>query len=402
MSLGVSHTHVTYVPRLNEGISKNIHHLVETLGHRGIRATIRSPEVEVGELNGKATYIRKGLECIERLNDAHRDEAVDLLHFHLSIPAMGLLARLSRRGAARRKPLVGHAWNPFVTAADASRGGAVESTYHLLFNNPAIARAAMRTFDALVVSSRYQEAQVRVNGYKGPVHVIPNGVAVDEYRPATAAEKRHAREELGLPDDGPVILYYGHLTPWKGAHVLVEAIPHIAEAHPDAHFVIAHTPYGNHADALRASLRNAGAADRVTWIGNTHVPTLLHAADLGVVPMVGAVGTACHPNVVLEYMGAGVPIIASDCGSIPEAVVHGRTGLLAEPGNPADLAAKLSDLLSDAGIRETMAKASRARALETFAWPGIAERVEAVYEGIMDRPRDLPQKTPAERARAAP
>ncbi len=398
MKIGVNHTHVTYVPELNEGISKNIHHLVETLARRGVRARLAAPTVTISELNQKSTYVRKAIECVGKLKGGFDDADVDLIHYHLSLPTMGVLARLARVRARARKPIIAHAWNPFVTRRDAARGGFVESAYHFAFNNRPFASYAIRHFDALIVSSRYQEAQARVNGYRGPVHVIANGVDAFAYRPARSArEKWAARETLGLARDAPTILYYGHLTPWKGAHVFVDAMLKVGRAFPDARFVIAHTPYGSAARVLRSRLTSLGIAGRVHWIGNTDVPTLLRAVDIGVVPMVGAVGTACHPNVLLEYLAAGVPVVASRCGSIPEVIKHEENGLLAEPGDSEDLAAKLVSLLASSEARARMSVTARADALERFDWADVARRVATVYEDVLDGARpvdgDIPELT---------
>jgi len=72
------------------------------------------------------------------------------------------------------------------------------------------------------------------------------------------------------------------------------------------------------------------------------------------------------PNVVLEAMGAGLPVVASHVSGIPEAVAHGATGLLVPPGNPAALSEALETLLNDPGAASRMGAAGRVRAMEAF------------------------------------
>ena len=110
-------------------------------------------------------------------------------------------------------------------------------------------------------------------------------------------------------------------------------------------------------------------------------------------PATAAVGTACHPNVVLEYQSAGVPIVASRVGSIPEALQDGRTGLLAAPGDARDLATRLATLLSDDATRAGLGRAARARAEREFGWDGVATRYQAVLERAIHGAGRVPERT---------
>lgn len=372
-------TYPTYVHDLVEGVSKNVHHLRESLVARGIEAVDDSPRVDVGRMNKKSVYITQGVAAFRKVRAALQDPSTDLVHYHVSIPGMSVWAALAKARTRSRKPIVLHMWNPWFDPADIHTNAGVDALYHRVFNGSRTTTPFLDAFEQIVVSSEYQRAQLVKRGYDD-VTVIPNGVDLDQYRPAPSdSTRRNARRELGLPIDATLLLYYGHLTPWKGVRVLVEALPKALDENPDAQLVIARTHYGKDEQALRARLRELGVLDRVTFLGICDVPLLLQAVDAGVVPATAAVGTACHPNVVLEYHSAGVPIVASRVGSIPEAVVDGTTGLLARPGDPEDLGEKLHTLLGDADLRRRMSRAARAHAESHFDWRHIAQRYESTF-----------------------
>ncbi|HUR69035.1 MAG TPA: glycosyltransferase family 4 protein [Candidatus Thermoplasmatota archaeon] len=376
-------TYPTYVHDLIEGVSKNVHHLRESLVERGVDASDDSPRVNVGDMNKKSVYVKQGVAAFRKVREALRDPATDLVHYHVSIPGMSVWAALAKARTRSSKPMILHMWNPWFDPRDMHVKARTEALYHRAFNGSATTTPWLSAFESIVVSSEYQKRQLEARGYRD-VEVIPNGVDLDQYQPAPSGTTRlNARRELGLPTDKTLLLYYGHLTPWKGVRVLVDALPRAFEDNPDAHLVIARTHYGKDELALRARLRELGMSDRVSFLGVCDVPLLLQAVDAGVVPATAAVGTACHPNVVLEYHSAGVPIVASRVGSIPEAVDDGTTGLLANPGDPVDLGDKLQTLLADDALRRRMGDAARQRAERCFDWRHIAQRYEATYAAAL-------------------
>jgi len=116
----------------------------------------------------------------------------------------------------------------------------------------------------------------------------------------------------------------------------------------------------------------AGGKIRLTgWLGRDALAAHYAAADIAVVPSV------CHESfgiVAVEAMAAGVPVVASRVGGLQEIVVHGRTGLLFERGNAADLAAALRVLLRDPALRKKLGQAGRRRFRERYTWDEVARR----------------------------
>jgi len=377
-------TYPTFVHDLVEGVSKNVHHLRESLARRGVDAVDDSPRVEMGAMNKRSVYVKQGVAAYRRVRAALDAPDVDVVHYHVSIPGMAAWAALARMRARRDKPLVLHMWNPWYDAKDAHARAGLDTAYHCAFNSPWTTLPFLGAFDRIVVSSEYQRAQLARFGHVD-VDVIGNGVDLGTYQPPPRASTRtNARRELGLPVDKTLLLYYGHLTPWKGVGVLVEALPRALAGNPDAHVVVARTHYGAQEARLRKRMHELGVLDRVHFLGVCDVALLLQAVDAGVVPATAAVGTACHPNVVLEYQSAGVPIVASRVGSIPEAVEDGRTGLLARPGDAEDLGAKIHALLSDDALRARFSIQARKHAQRAFAWDDVAQRYERAYERALE------------------
>ena len=109
----------------------------------------------------------------------------------------------------------------------------------------------------------------------------------------------------------------------------------------------------------------------VGWQSQAELPKLLWSSDLLAMPTVAQEALG---RTAVEAMAAGVPVVASRLGGLPFTVADGATGLLAEPGDSADLAAKLETLLNDAQLRERLGEAGRRRFEEHYSWPVIIER----------------------------
>jgi N-acetyl-alpha-D-glucosaminyl L-malate synthase BshA len=120
--------------------------------------------------------------------------------------------------------------------------------------------------------------------------------------------------------------------------------------------------------------------DRIQYLGKMdNVETILPAADVVLQPSY----LESFGMVLLEAMSCGVPPVASDVDGIPEVVVHGETGLLADPDDHEALAAHLVTLLSDDALRARMAAAGRHRAIHTFHRDTIVPQYEAAYESAL-------------------
>ena len=379
--LDVPHVSGTFVPTLVEGISKNIDGLCRALRRQGVGAHVDAPALALGDLNRHRVLLTNGHAAGRRAREAARRPGTRLVHFHASLPATAGFARAASR--AQGAPVLVHLWNAVRMGAGRSPAGvpAKDRFMHRVANGPLAARAGLAGLPDLVVASRHQERQLRRLGVTARIHRVPNGVDLERNRPATPEERERARHELGV-GAGPVLLYYGHTSPWKGLGTLLDALPDVLRHARGAQAVLALTAYGPGTDWVHERIRRAGLQGRVLVRGTSHVPTLHAAADAAALPAAAEVGTACYPNVLLECLAAGLPVAASDVGCIPEVVRHRGNGLLVEPGDASDLAGRLLELASDDALRRRLGAQARASMAPAFGWDVVARRMQAVYAEI--------------------
>lgn len=215
---------------------------------------------------------------------------------------------------------------------------------------------------------------------KGRVVVIPNGVALDEFRPATWAERRALRMELGLPEARPVLLFVGHNWERKGLGVLVRALELLArrDSGPPPCLVVVGGGDRAYEESVRARLDGD-----VRFTGTrADLPRLYMAADLCVLPSTqDAFGLP-----VLEAMAVGLPAIVSRCAGVAELIADGVDGiLLDDPRSPEELADKVGRVVRDPDFRRRIGAEARTTA-ERYSWGGIAARVEALYREVLKEP----------------
>ena len=195
----------------------------------------------------------------------------------------------------------------------------------------------------------------------GSVRAIHNGV------PDVAVEPEQ------LPGPRPIVGALGRLSPEKGFDVFMGALRLLPAARG---FLVGDGPERARLEGLAAELE---LGPRLTVTGR--VPDsrrYIRAFDVLVVPS----RFEGFPLVILEAMLAGVPVVASDVGSISEAVREEETGFLVPPGDERALAAALSRLLEDAELRRSLGARARALALERFTAPVMARAFAALYAEV--------------------
>jgi 2-deoxystreptamine N-acetyl-D-glucosaminyltransferase/2-deoxystreptamine glucosyltransferase len=232
-------------------------------------------------------------------------------------------------------------------------------------------RAALHAADAVVVLTGRTAAAVRSDGVPAQrIATIPSG-----FDPALfTARRADVVRDAGRPRIG----YVGRLAAQKRPDLLLAAFGRMAET---AHLVVVGDgPERARVHALAAA---SPATARITLTGfvrHTAVPAVLASLDVLVLPS----AYEEMGSVLTEAMAAGLPVVASDVGGIPEVVRDGETGLLVPPGDVGALAAALDRLVGDPALRARLAAGARARAPD-YAWPALAERVAAVYEAALGR-----------------
>jgi glycosyltransferase involved in cell wall biosynthesis len=228
-----------------------------------------------------------------------------------------------------------------------------------------------------VVANAQAVAQDTMEDEGVPVHrmaVIYNGVAIPEESPGEGVRPP------GWPAAKRIILCVANLRHGKGHHDLLAAATQVLPRFPDVALVL--VGEGALRAALEARVAHAGLRDRVHFLGQREdVPALLAAAKLFVLPS----HEEGFPNALLEAMAHGLPVVATRVGGVPEAVVHGETGLLVPPQDPAALAEALGALLRDPDLAQKMGRAGRERAASQFTLDRMVRETEALYAELLAR-----------------
>lgn len=186
------------------------------------------------------------------------------------------------------------------------------------------------------------------------------------------------RAEFGLPENCTAIGVIAQLIERKGHRFLLEAFPELAERYPGLHILV--FGKGPLESSLIETVRRLGLADRVHFPGfRDDLPRILPYLDLVVHPALReGLGIS-----LLQAAAAGVPIVASRAGGIPEAVRDGENGLLVPPGDAAALAAAIRRLLDDPELARDMGKRGQALIDREFSVDGMVEGNLAVYRELL-------------------
>jgi len=207
------------------------------------------------------------------------------------------------------------------------------------------------------------------------VRVAPNGIA-DPF-PEGAPARTSSRPLT--------VAYLGALFRPKGFIELLRAAALLRDEEPELHFVFA-GPWVSDEERAEATelVAREGLGSIVSFPGVVSGEAkreFLREADIFVFPGIQAEGL---PLVILEAMAAGLPVVSTPVGAVPDAVLDGETGLIVPPGDPAALAAAIRRLASDESLRERMGRAGRERFLAKFTDERCAEQLVAALDWVCD------------------
>lgn len=208
------------------------------------------------------------------------------------------------------------------------------------------------------------------------VHVIPNGVDTERFRPRGDA-RRELRQALAIPADAPVVAIVAALRPEKNHELFLEIAARVKKLLPATHFVLVGN--GPLRPALEATADRHGLSDAVRFLGNrTDIAEVLSASDLFALTS----RNEANPVSILEALACGLPVVAPKVGSIPETVRPGTTGELFPVGDAEVATRAWLDLLTHSGVRLRYGKAGRDLVAKHFS----LERMVTGYEDLL---RDL-------------
>lgn len=251
-----------------------------------------------------------------------------------------------------------------------------------LLGLPAKRRKAIRSISGIIAISEAIADELRGYGFPDRQIVrIPNGVDIEQFRPAASSdEKKALRESLGW-DDRPVILFSGVMTDRKRPILVAETLPLLKAKGIEPHYVFA-GPFSN-APEEQAFMAVADRLDpdrrRLSLLGFCdNVADLYRAADAFVLPS----KSEGMPNALLEAMASGLPGAATAISGVTDIIDDGTNGLLVEP-TAESLADALIALLTDDAKRSAMSRAARAKIEGKFSTKAVFDRHEALFRRIM-------------------
>ena len=255
-----------------------------------------------------------------------------------------------------------------------------------------VEKTALEMADAIIAVSHETKRDVERLFDVDParVHVIHNGIDLEEYRPVKAIE---ALERGGVDPKKPYLLFVGRITRQKGIVHLVRAIQYL-----DNDFQIVLCAGAPDTPEIGEEMKEAVTAAQkkrsdIVWIEEM-------VDRKAVIELYSHAAVFCCPSIYepfgiinLEAMACETPVVATNVGGIKEVVVDGETGFLvpldlvegtfklADPEKfSRDLAARINQLIKDRDLREKFGKAGRKRAEEFFSWTKIAEKTKALYQ----------------------
>ena len=233
----------------------------------------------------------------------------------------------------------------------------------------------MKDVPALLSCSSYNAATLKQR-YGRDATIVYNGVDVDHFQPQTPDL---ALRNQFAPNGEFVVMQTGRMMPWKGHATTLESIAEL-----DSRFRLILIGDGETRHALVQQAHDLDIADRVIFCGtipHRDMPRYLACADV----VVGAsYASETFGMALSEAQACNRAVIASSWRGFDDVVQHEQTGLRFEMQHPASLAHAIQRLHDEPDLKHKLAHAGRERTITLFSWSAVADRVDAVYEKIVN------------------
>jgi len=259
---------------------------------------------------------------------------------------------------------------PVVVSA---RGSDINVFSHFRLIRPLIKLVLRRADAVIAVSKALKDVMVNLGCSLEKITVIPNGIDPVKFRPLPGPV---ARRTLDLPADCPIVLSVGKLIESKGFQLLIEAAVRVRRQRPDVMFVM--IGEGPLRSQLKDMVRSLDLQNNVMIVGarpHEELAAWYSAADLF---CLASEREGC-PNVLLEALACGCPVITTDVGGTSEIVVSPALGILVER-TPAAFASAVGEALGHRWDRNAIAAHGRAN-----SWDNVASSLLNVYAGVVPR-----------------
>jgi glycosyltransferase involved in cell wall biosynthesis len=235
--------------------------------------------------------------------------------------------------------------------------------------------------DAFRVPSLTAKWKLLREGVKNEqIHYIPACVDTKRFNPYL---NKNLKKELGI-EDKTIVLYIGRLVLEKGVDYLIKAFSKVLQKDSKAILVIVgEGPLKNELYNLVNELKIKDHVIFLKAVPYSRIHKIHAISDITVLPSIPTKSwMEQFGYVLIEAMACGKPVVASRCGAIPEIVIDNETGFLVEPGNINELTEKISLLISDNKLRETMGYKGRIRVERKFSYEAVIPKIKELYYSI--------------------
>ncbi len=230
------------------------------------------------------------------------------------------------------------------------------------------------------IISRHFATWPKNYGYQGEVSVVPNGVDFNLFN-QIIDERQLAivRQNLSLTSDEKIVITTSRLVKKNGISDLIKAVGILKEENKFIKLLI--IGQGEEEKSLQDLVNDLGLREDIFFLGHIKqeiLPVYLKIADIFVRPSLSE-GLG---NSFLEAMAAGLPIVGTPVGGIPDFLIDKKTGIFCQPQNPASVAEAINLILSDDGLHLSLIEAGRNLVREKYNWDDIAKKMREIYENI--------------------
>lgn len=217
-------------------------------------------------------------------------------------------------------------------------------------------------------------------GFQGVPNVIPNGVDLKRFTEKIAPEERQRiRQQFGFIDTDVVLVTASRLVLKNGTGDIINSLVSL----PDNYKALI-IGFGEDQEKLELLTADKGLNKRVVFAGrrdHAELPSLLQSSDIFVRPSLSE-GLG---NSFIEAMAAGLPIIGTPVGGIPDFLFDGETGVFCQPSNPESVAVAVLRIQEQPGLRRKLIKQGNRLAVDKFGWVGIGESMRDLFQKLSQK-----------------
>lgn len=241
----------------------------------------------------------------------------------------------------------------------------------------AIDRFCLRQYEKVIcVSDDLQRASLKAGVKPKQCHWIDNAIDTVQFSRTTTSSL--AKKQLGFDEHSPLIGAVGRLSSEKGFDLAIKAVANLIQNGQDVNLVIAGE--GDQRGSLEQLISDLGVGEHVRLLGYcSDTIKLFQAFDLFVLSSY----REGLPNVILEAMAMGVPVIATEIAGIPRVITNGVNGMLIPPGDSAALQQALATLLVNADLRNQLAVVGRETIESHYSFSVRMSKVAAIYDSVL-------------------